>query len=351
MNDVPLLRNSERSDFRRCPQRWQWRYGEHLVPISFSTGPLVFGTFGHLALASWYVPGNKRGRHPADTWDEITKGYWDSVKGDKYVDDDIEGTWEDARSLGHDLLVGYVNHYGNDDHWEVLWAEQPFAQLIPHPHQLERVIDGIRQKSHFREAIVKYVGTIDLIVRDHNQNGRVRYVDHKFMKVIETEHLVIDPQNSGYLAIGTHQLRQEGVIGPNESVRDLVYNFVRKTRQDTRPQNRFGEFLNKDGTVSKKQPPPYYVRHTVTKTAKERNSQISNIGNEALWMKAVRNGKLPIIKNPSRDCKWDCSFFNLCQIHETGGNVEDTKKMMFRKEDPYQEYYEGATSPKLLQER
>ncbi|AVD99692.1 exonuclease [Mycobacterium phage Cuke] len=340
VNDVPLLRNSERVDFRRCPQRWHWRWNEHLVPIDFSTGPLVFGTFGHLALAEWYIPGAERGRHPAETWDEITKDYMDAVRSDitGYLDEETEMTWEDARALGHSLLVDYVEEYGKDEQWEVLWVEHPGNQLIPHP----------RNKN---KAIVDYAFTLDLIVRDHEHGGRIRYIDHKFMKVVQTNHLWIDSQNGGYLAIGTHQLRKAGVIGPKESVRDLIYNFVRKAKRDERERNRFGEYLNKDGSVSARQPTPRFVRYPVTKTAAERNSQIDHIGNEALHMKAFRDGKLSLHKNPTRDCTWDCSFFALCQVHESGGDVEETKKMLYRKEDPYQEYKDHSKSMKTLERR
>lgn len=190
-----------------------------------------------------------------------------------------------------------------------------------------------------------------MIVRDHEHGGRIRYIDHKFMKTVETEHLTLDDQNSGYLAIGTHQLRKEGLIGPKESVRDLVYNFVRKATPPDKPRNSFGEYLNKDGSVAKRQPPPYFVRYAVSKTNEERNNQIKRIGEEALWHKAIRNNRLPMIKSPKRDCRWDCSFFNLCQVDESGGDVESTKKMLFRREDAYTEYAENATSPKLLTER
>lgn len=305
-----------------------------------SHGPLVFGTFGHLALAEWYIPGSKRGVHPAETWDKITEDFMDAVRVPEtgFLDEEIEGTWEDARQLGHNMLVNYVDTYGNDDHWDVLWVEHPGSQFIPHPFK--------------KQSIVKYCYTMDLIVRDHEANGRIRYIDHKFMKAIQTRHLVIDSQNGGYLAIGTHQLRKMGKIGPKEAVRDLIYNFLRKANYPDKDQDPVTkEWLNKDGTPTKRQPPPFFERFVVNKTASERNSQIIHIGNEALHMKAFRDGRLPLHKNPSRDCNWDCSFFTLCQIHEAGGNVEETKKVMFRKEDPYTEYYEDATSPKKLFDR
>lgn len=338
-NDVPLLRNSERSDFKRCPTRWNWRWNEGLVPLQFSTGPLVFGTFGHLALAHWYTPGTKRGIHPAETWDKVTADYVDAVKNEsaKYIDDDIEGTWEDARILGRQVLCNYVENYGNDEHLEVLWAERPGHQLIPHPYNKEI-------------PIVNYCYTMDLIVRDHLHGGRIRYYDHKFVKAVNADHLYIDDQNGGYLAIGTHELRRAGIIQPKEVVRDFVYNFVRKALPPDKPRNSFGEFLNKDGSVMKRQPAPYFERITITKTAQERNSQIKAIGNEALAMKAFRRGKLPLYKTPTMNCKWDCAFFNLCQVHESGGDIEETKKMLFMKKDPYEEYQPGAISPKRLRD-
>lgn len=389
MDNVPLLRNSERHDFKRCPLRWWWRYGEHLVPVNFSTGPLVFGSLGHLALAEHYIPGRKRGIDPRETWDKITQELWGSVKVEKFVDDEIEGTWEDARVLGHEMLGHYLEHYGNDEHWEVLWTEDQFHQRIPHP-------DDLRKQAKRPRPIVEYVGTIDLIVRNHI-TGLIEYVDHKFMKTIEVDHLYIDDQNGGYLAIGTHELRKRGLIGPRESVRVLVYNFLRKAKPDQRPRNADGKYTNLPtkedyvkaiqayldqrgkgdigdyissrakkeeyeslakglnlvvlGEVSKSQPAPYFHRERIERTNAERNVQIKRIGQEALVMEQFRSRRLPIYKTPTRDCKWDCSFFDLCQIHESGGDVEFAKSHMFRKEDPYQEYYSGAESPKLLRDR
>jgi len=389
------LRNSERKDFKRCPLRWHWRYGEHLVPISFTTGPLLFGGLGHLALAEYYVPGKVRGVDPVETWDRITQDLWDIVKVDSYVDDDIEGTWEDARALGREMLTYYREHYGDDEHWEVLWVEDQFKQKIPHPIALRSKAAGMKVPPRYAGAFVEYVGTVDLIVRNH-ETGLIEYVDHKFMKTIETDHLFIDDQNGGYLAIGTHELRKRGLIGEKEAVRVLVYNFLRKAKHDTRPINAAGKRTNlptkehfseairarllragKDprkvltgketkvtlenyakklkltvlGEESATQPPPYFHRERIERTGAERNRQIERIAQEALVMEQFREGQLPIFKTPTRDCKWDCSFFDLCSIHESGGDLAFAKKQMFKKEDPYGEYETGALSPKLLRDR
>lgn len=309
-----------------------------------TTGPLVFGTLGHLALAEWYIPGKTRGVEPQETWEKITQDLWDTIKVEGYVDDEVEGSWEDARKLGHAMLANYRKHYGADEHWEVLWVENQFHQLIPHPKDLQ---DKKRPKPR---PIVEYVGTIDLIVRNH-ETGQIEYVDHKFMKTIETEHLYIDDQNGGYLAIGTHELRKRGVIGEKEAVRSLVYNFLRKALPPDKPQNAMGQYLNLDGTPSKRQPPPFFHRERIERTGAERNRQVQRIGEEAIHHQAVRDGLLPITKNPSRDCRWDCSFFDLCSIHESGGDLPFAKKALYKKENPYKEYEIGAASPKTLTEQ
>lgn len=342
MTGVPFLRNSERHDFKRCILRWHWRYNEHLVPVGVTTGPLVFGTLGHLALAEWYVAGKARGVEPQETWDRITKELWDTIKVEGFADDELEGTWEDARVLGDKMLGNYRKHYGTDEHWEVLWVEDQFHQRIPHPMEL-------RAGAKPPKAIVEYVGTIDLIVRNH-ETGQIEYVDHKFMKTISVDHLYIDDQNGGYLAIGTHELRKRGLIGEKEAIRSLVYNFLRKALPPDSPQNADGKYLNKDGSVAKRQPPAFFHRERIERTGAERNRQIQRIGEEAMHHRAIRSGLLPITKTPSRDCTWDCSFFDLCSIHESGGDLAFAKKTLFKKEDPYSEYEIGADSPKKLSE-
>lgn len=339
LTDVPFLRNSERHDFKRCILRWHWRYNEHLVLPNVTTGPLVFGTLGHLALAEWYIPGKTRGVEPQETWAKLTKELWDTVNLGP-VTDEVEAEWTDARQLGDAMLGNYRRHYGTDDHWEVLWVEDQFHQRIPHPADLQAGV-------HPPRPIVEYVGTIDLIVRNH-ETGQIEYVDHKFMKTIETDHLYIDDQNGGYLAIGTHELRKRGLIGEKEAIRALVYNFLRKALPPDRPQNAMGQYLNQDGTVSKRQPPAFFHRERIERTGAERNRQIQRIGEEALHHNAVRSGALPIIKNPTKDCRWDCSFFDLCSIHESGGDLAFAKKTLYKKENPYSEYETGAESPKVL---
>lgn len=330
-DSLPYLRQSERSTFKRCPQRWSWAYLEGLVPATADRGARWFGTGIHLCFAEWYVPGVERGRPLAETWAQFTKDSHETIKAQAASDEEV-ATFEDAQALGFSLLERYQEAYGTDPHWEVVNPEQRFAVKIPDP-------------SNPKKALATNVGTFDLVVRDLN-DGHIKMVDHKTAGTILYRHLVLDDQAGSYIAMATHVLRRKGVLGPREAVNGMEYNFVRKGKADDRPRNAQGLALNKDGTISKRQPTENFKRFYVPRTPKERKNQIIRIGSEVKVMNAYREGKLPLIKNPTKDCPWDCDFFDLCEMDEAGGDIADYKRMAFRKQDPYHDHREGAANSK-----
>lgn len=381
MDDVPLLRSSERSTFKSCPQKWWWAYREGLKPRKADAGARWFGTGMHLVMAEHYIPGTVRGRDMHETWEEFCKDSYETVVT---YNDDGEKTYHDALSLGHDMLEGYEETYQGDPQWEVVAPEQRFETYIPHPMSRSK-----------KTPIIKMVGTYDMLIRDHGDGGKLKQVDHKNVGAIITTHLVIDDQKGTYVALGTHSMRQAGIIGPKEKIHGMLYNFLRKGMRDTRPWSKehgyhnnpqkkhyaaalsehaaqfpncpaskdemFRDWMKKTipvleeaatkqglevlGDPSKMQPSPLLVRHWEPMTLKERNRQIIRIGEEAVVMDEFRRGNLPIIKNTSRDCTW-CDFFDLCQLDEAGGDVEHAKEMQFEVKDPYFDHREGAENSK-----
>jgi hypothetical protein len=292
--------------------------------------------------------------------------------------DDEAATYEDAVILGREMLEMYEERYGLDDQFEVIAPEQRFRVLIPDPANPKR-------------AIAENVGTFDAVIRDHS-DGRIKMVDHKSCRYFAFKHLTLDDQGGSYCALSTHALRQQGLIGPKEAVSGMIYNFLRKARRDTRPENAEGLKLNKPekkhyaaalteyvsdtfqsekaytgfmkmtlpalkaeadkidlvvgGDVSKVQPSPIFYRHFVERTAKERNRQIVRIGQEVQIMNMVRQGLIPITKNPTEACANMCDFFDLCELDETSGDTEDMKSMMYSVRDPYADHREGAENSK-----
>jgi hypothetical protein len=329
MSDAPILRTSERRTFKRCPQAWEWAWRWGLKGKGRPADPLWFGTGIHECLAQWYKgPGLKRGPHPAQTW---KKWYGSEINSIRTAtsEDWQEDVWVDARDLGTAMLEGYVDEYGRDETWHVIAPEQTFQIEIPY-----RTKAGV---------LVLYCGTFDLVYRDL-RTDEIWLGEHKTAKAISLGHLPLDDQAGSYWAVASRVLQHEGVLGKGDSIAGIMYNFLRKGFPDERPRNAEGQYLNKDGSVSKNQAAPLFVREPVERTRKERATQLRRIQNEAYWMRAAKKAPDQIYKNPTRDCQWDCSFFDMCQLHEKGGeDWMEFRDAMYVSRDPYADHRKSAS--------
>lgn len=396
-NDVstplPLLRSSERTTFMRCPQLWYWSYVEGLTPVQEKKAAADFGTLFHIALAEYYKPGLIRGVEPAETWDKLAKEMVATIKTEELQNDELVSTWEDFHQLGLDLAVAYVDRYQGDPHWNVLDAERRFAVTIPdvrYPPQLREGKRGYR-------PICTMVGTFDLCIRDLNDD-QVKMVDHKTMGRIYTNHLTLDPQASTYLAVGTKALRDQKLIGANETIKGMEYNFIKRAKLDTRPRDENGQARNKPtkkhyieaimaceqadfpddptnykeaellkwsvdqlatyseslcltvyGEVSKDQSSDNFSRLFVPRTPKERQQQIVRISQEAQTMQRIIKGEIPLLKNTNKECYW-CKFFDLCELDEAGEDTTYFKDTAFKKYDPYADHRPSAINSKKVED-
>ena len=214
-------------------------------------------------------------------------------------------------------------------------------------------------------------------------------VTHNTAAAIQTGHLPLDDQAGSYWAVATHVLRKQGLITNKEQLKGIVYNFLMKSPPDKRPVDENGksrnnatkgnyveaivalelelakradeelpteESLHKKwqklkfeelqkqcedrglkvyGDVSKIQPARRLHRETVYRTSHERRTQIKRIGSEAMVMDMFRYGELPLTKNPTKDCQWDCDFRDLCEIDESGGDTEEYISVVYKQRNPY----------------
>lgn len=386
-DQAPILRTSERKDFKRCPQRWWWGWREGLKQRGSERTPLWFGTGVHLAFAEWYLPGLKRGPHPAETWQKYAA---DSIRQIKVADATEEAIAEyvDGAELGLTLMEEYVKRYGTDPSWDFIQAEKTFSVDVPWPDNTRQALFD----ANTEDMLLRYVGTYDGAYRDL-EDGKVKLLETKTAAAVQTSHLTLDDQAGSYWAIAAMSLRAEGLIGPKERLHGITYNFVRKGKPDLRPKDAEGYACNKPvkqdyidainaerakmpakgpagswlgpeptgketlallgdisnkmgitvlGERSKSQPPPLFVRESVWRTAPERQAQLRRIQDEGIHMEAHRQKLLPLVKTPTKDCSWDCSFFALCELHERGGAWEDFKRLSFRQQDPYADHRKSA---------
>lgn len=325
--DVPRLRTSERSAFKRCQAKWKWAYLDGLKLKHERPGALWFGTGIHLALQERYkYRGTRRGKNVLGVWRDYVGDEQAVVYDENYAED--PSAYYNALELGEAMLGGYLDKYGKDERWHVVATEEAFQILIPHPRK-----PG--------EAIVDYCSAFDLVALDQETDDSLWLWDHKTAKVIQTHHLALDDQGGSYWALAGDMLLSKKLIKPGQKLDGILYNFLRKAKPDPRPTNEDGLALNKNGSVSLRQPTPNFLREPVWRTRAERRKQIIKIQNEALQMEAIRNGTLPITKNPTKDCKWDCPFFEMCELHESGGDWKDFRDAGYARSDPYADHYTG----------
>lgn len=344
---IPLLRGSERGDFKTCQWMWWQAWREGLRGQTDKPNALWFGAGIHLALAHYYEPqgrsalkGFKRGPHPAETWQQYIKDETPRFfrkDGPGEVD---EKEYGDLKELGEGMLTGYIEHYGEDSHWEFLAPELPFSVYIP---------------DRFGNPLLNFVGTWDGAARDHSRNGEVIIVETKTAARISTRHLTHDPQNLGYDLVAEPALKEMGLIGKNEQVRYVVYNFLRKSVQktDDRPVNAEGLRLNKDGTVSKRQKlqADLFGRFPIERTPAEKQSTVEALINEAAQMQAIRDGLFEPTKNPGflgENCA-RCDFDLMCQLHDQKQDWEEFRDNFLIRRDPYADHRPGAVSSKFLE--
>lgn len=314
-----VVRTSERKDFMRCRQKWWWAYVDRLSPRErkFALG---FGDLIHQAMAAYYIPGSKRGPHPV----EIFRVLWAEHGEGLYGQFDDEREWMKGEDLGVEMLVGYVDFWGPEPDIHIIAPEQSFQIYI--------------EDSQTGERLATYVGQMDAVARIKlGGKWKLMLLEHKTTKSIPNSniYLELDEQASSYWAYGPDWMRSVGILGKNEDLDGVLFNHLRKALPDLRPQDEQGRYLNQNGTVSKKQPPPLYHRDPVYRNSAQRANTMARVEWQVWEMQGAKEGEVPIYKHPTGDCRWDCQFKHMCELHERGADWEDYRDAMYTKWDPY----------------
>lgn len=366
--DLPILRTSERSAFHRCWWQWYMAYRMGYTPRFVQADAAWFGIGVHEAMAQWYLKGKRRGRHPAEFFEEWVGDEIGFAK--TWLDDNFdEAVWEDAKELGVAMLEGYVLQYGKDPQWSFISTEQPFAITIT---------DGGKPVGIFKSRW-------DGVFRDL-ADGRIKLLETKTAAAINTAYLENDDQAGAYFAVASHVLRANKVLKPGEDIEAIEYNFLRKAMPDERPRDEAGQYHNKPvkehyvdalrsvgartveqsspksgpipvekaslkdlevaarfasltvlGEVSKSQPPALFHREPIRRLATEQATQLQRLADEIGVMNLIREGKLPLLKSKTRDCP-RCPFWGPCILDERGSDsVHDVLAHNFIQRDPYED--------------
>jgi len=319
-----LLRNSERTTFKRCQQQWHWNFNDLLKPTE--TAPaLKFGDLVHQALARYYKPGTKRGPHPAKVFESLFAEKLMDEYAEGFRDED--GDWHEAGHLGVSMLERYVTLYEEQDkQYRVISSEQIF--FVP----LKVEIPG--------HGVVKFrfVGTVDGVWQDRS-NKDIFFAEHKTTKAIATDALQMDEQAGSYWTYAPKWLRRKGILKPGQMPTHIMYNFLRKWAPD--PAYRYDELghkLNKDGSVSKQQAAPAFKRWPVYRDLADRINMHQRVLDEFTDMYTIRQGERAYYKNPGPlfmpNCR-GCPFRDMCELHETGNDWEALRDATMTSWSPY----------------
>jgi PD-(D/E)XK nuclease superfamily len=190
MPDEFWLDNSKIETFKLCPQKYQYRYEEHLVPVDRKReSALMFGGAIHSALETLYrgTAFNKANcpLHSADMVCARCRGgeipNISAVFLSQYQDDPEDPKEIRTVDRGLDILAQYLGK----------WRREPFKVIyVEEPFEMPMAEDGIK---------FLYIGRMDLVVE---QDGTIFPVDHKtttrFGQVFDTS-FKLSGQFTGYM--------------------------------------------------------------------------------------------------------------------------------------------------------
>lgn len=326
LTGAPMLRTSERGDFKRCPFLWHTTWVRGLRARREPTWAIL-GKSVHAGLEARYLPGGKSRGKVGDMLEAFEAALGKEERRVYTEGLEMETEIVDMRTLGRAMLIGYAEYFGKDSHWKVVHTEQPFQINVPHPDE-DRVL-------------VVYCGTWDMVVWDMLEKV-FKVVDHKTRKAFPQNwsFYTINDQAGSYLWVAPEVLVHLGLLKKKDRIEGLIFNALRKKMPDERPTNAKGEYLNKDGSVSKMQPAPLFHREEVYRSPQERVTQARRVQSEALAMEKMINGELPIWKTPTEDCN-RCPILDYCQLHEQDEEeAEEFAQATMTVRDPYRDHRE-----------
>lgn len=310
-----LMRTSERMTFVTCRQKWHWGWVENLRPLEPALN-LEFGSLVHQALAIYYAPGKKRGPLPSETFEQL------AIVADTLPDDGANSI-----ELGVRMLEAYVPFWKDkDSEYEIISSEQTFQ--VPVGTVLgERVI---------------YVGTVDGVWR-HIPTDKIRFAEHKTAGTITQDMLPMDEQIGSYWAFAPRWLHKHGILKEGKELDGILYNWLRKAARDPNTRtNEQGYNINKDGTISKRQPSPFFDRANTFRGPVEAKAVRLRVLQQARDMIMARKDPARYVyKNPGPqflpNCKF-CQYKDPCELHETGHDYKTVLKAEFEVWEPYAEH-------------
>ncbi len=332
---IGIIRTSDRQGFKRCRRRWHFQ--SHLrLNLDQIRRPSYFwiGTGGHFAMEDWH--GHNYYGHPVEAFRAYVEGCKRASKrGRIQLPDD----YPEQVTLGEGILDNYLNWCKNRDAFNTLWIDgEPqveqtiYVDLTPYlsdSHEADR-LNQAHWTDHYDRIF--YRATIDRLIE---VVGEIWIADWKFLKSFDTNALEYDSQLSAYLWIANaifvapvagaykHMFRKELPKIPK-----ILANGKLSTAKNQ--MTNYGLYRESivDIYGSTKKAPPAVVdclndlssrenedRDDFIKRERTRRTQEEMEAEGTLILMEVEdmiNPGIPIYKNSTRDCSWDCQQQEVC---------------------------------------
>ena len=158
---------------------------------------------------------------------------------------------------------------------------------------------------------------------------------------IRTEYLALDDQARPYGAMAERALKRIGLLKASESLRGVMYDFLRKGWPDEREKDSEGYALNKDGTRSARQPTALFLRHPVFMsrkakaiTLRRRHVDLALLAGLTHGLRTKEIDPMWIPKTTNKACT-RCEFFKMCVTEDEGGDIKDIMHSAYVRQNPY----------------
>jgi len=259
------------------------------------------------------------------------------------IEQDTGELWQEERQkhdelyeLGREVLSNYVRWtlQGDQREWQVLAVEEPLKARIPGP----------KLSAHgYLE------GTPDLLLRD--LEGRLWIVDHKTSsQTPDLKALELDDQMTAYLWLvqqcwgetpvgAIHNIirksvpRRPKVLASGKLSRDMsIVTTVETYEREIRDQGLAIEDYNDVLAALRARGNVFLFRERILRNAHELREFQSRLYAEYQDIRRVHREPRLLYPNFTRDCSWDCSYYDLCKATFAGDDVEATIDSLYLRE-------------------
>lgn len=313
------ISNSEVQTWKRCRRKWwlAW-YRQLALRTETFVGVRSIGDRVHRALERWYVPDGTPRVDPRDALERVIVEDWTKVHElaqERQVDElrlaALAREFADSTNLERAMIEGYVQwlqETGADAELRVTASETPLSASLELP-------DG---------RPIAAIGKLDVRVTRVGDDVNL-FLDHKTVGDLKAPAVTL-PQNEQM----AHYHLLEWLSTPDGERRcdGALYNMLKRTKRSARAT------------------PPFYDRVEVRHNQHELESyrtRLLAVSRDVLdAIEALDRGDdhLEVVyPSPRGECKWDCSFFAVCNLFDDGSaGVHDMIDVLYHRVDPRDRY-------------